>query len=176
MISHCGVIQLIGWRQKTQGHVKCCNGVVPVQNVISVLDRVVHDILRMFLKDTVETSSTGLFSFYPEISDITLRPRKRYPFWAVLKIQYSTVQPDFFYQGAILCCHKNPVANSLQGPKQVANIEAHATLQWIPIWCPQSPLWNPLHRTDITTMGCPAYVKANIIDSRNLLFHSTISY
>ena len=151
MISHCGVIQLIGWRQKTQGHVKCCNGVVPVQNVISVLDRVVHDILRMFLKDTVETSSTGLFSFYPEISDITLRPRKRYPFWAVLKIQYSTVQPDFF-------------------------IRQHATLHWNPIWCPQSPLWNPLHRTDITTMGCPAYVKANIIDSRNLLFHSTISY
>ncbi len=63
-----------------------------------------------------------------------------------------------FYQKAILCCHQNPVANSFQVQNRLQiiwnSIESHATLQWIPIWCPMlqlmehssieqtSPLWG----------------------------------
>ncbi len=44
-------------------------------------------------------------------------PRRRYPFCAVLKIQYSTVQPGFLIRQQYCVATKNPVANSLQGSK-----------------------------------------------------------
>ena len=65
------------------------------------------------------------------------RPRRRYSFWAVLKIQY-------FSQRAILCCHQNAVAKTSRVQYRLPiiwiSIEAHAALQWIPIWRPMLQL------------------------------------
>ncbi len=71
---------------------------------------------------------------------IFYRPRRRYPFWAVLKIQYSTVQPDFFIRQQYCAATKIQwqIASRAQNGLQIIwiSIEAHATLHWIPIWRP----------------------------------------
>ncbi len=109
------------------------------------------------------------------------RPRRRYPIWAVLKIQYSTVQPDFFYQTAILCCHNNPVANSLQGSQQVANhfdlyrstcniaLDPHMA----PIVSTVDILYISLHRTDITTVGCMGYIQ-DLLDRLSMRIYTDL--